>query len=233
MNNKYKILVIEDDESFRSMTCAMLSGAGYSPIEAGSCAAGRSMAMSHMPDLILLDLGLPDEDGLEFLKWLRQAAMTPVIVVSRRSKESDKVLALDQGANDYVTKPFSPAEFMARVRASLRFHRYSADGGRLAIGKFQVKDLEIHYDSRQVFMAGKEIRLTQTEYNILAYLSEYSGKMIPYNDIIRAIWGYSDSGGVKKLQVNMANIRKKLGIQSSAEPYIYNEMGTGYRMIGK
>lgn len=230
MNNKYKILLIEDEENIRTMISAMLDSAGYSPIEAGSCAAGRTMAMSHMPDLIVLDLGLPDEDGLEFLKWLRQAALTPVIVLSARSDESDKVEALDLGANDYITKPFGAAEFLARVRSSLRFSRYSADGGRLSGGKFQVNDLIIQYDSRQVFMAGQEVKLTQTEYNILAYLSEYGGKVMTYSAIIRAIWGYPDSGCIKKLQVNMANIRRKLGISPGENQYIINELGVGYRM---
>lgn len=230
MNNKYKILLIEDEDNIRSMISAMLDSAGYSPIEAATCAAGRTMAMSHMPDLIILDLGLPDEDGLHFLKWLRQATLTPVIVLSARTDETDKVEALDMGANDYITKPFGPAEFLARVRTNLRFNRHSTDSGRLPGGKFQVKDLVIQYDSRQVFMAGSEIKLTQTEYNILALLSEYSGKVMTYSAIIRSIWGYPDSGCVKKLQVNMANIRKKLGITPGENQYIINELGVGYRM---
>ena len=230
MNNKYKILLIEDEDNIRNMIATLLESAGYSPIEAESCAAGRTMAMSHMPDLIVLDLGLPDENGLEFLKWLRQALLTPVIVLSALTDESDKVEALDLGANDYITKPFSAAEFLARVRSSLRFSRHSADAGRLPGGKFQAKDLIIQYDSRQVYMAGKEIKLTQTEYNILAYLSEYCGKVMTYSAIIRAIWGYPDSGCIKKLQVNMANIRKKLGITPGDNRYIVNELGVGYRM---
>ena len=230
MNNKYKILLIEDEDNIRTMIATLLDSAGYSPIEATTCAAGRTMAMSHIPDLIILDLGLPDQDGLEFLRWLRQAVLTPVIVLSARSDESDKVEALDLGANDYITKPFSGAEFLARVRSIIRFSRHSADTGRLHGGIFQTKDLEIRYDSRQIFMAGSEVKLTQTEYNILAYLSEYCGKVMTYSAIIKAIWGYPDSGCVKKLQVNMANIRKKLGITPGDNRYIINELGVGYRM---
>lgn len=230
MNNKYKILLIEDEVNIRTMIATLLDSAGYSPIEAATCAAGKTMAMSHMPDLIILDLGLPDEDGLEFLKWLRQAVLTPVIVLSARSDEADKVEALDLGANDYITKPFSTAEFMARVRSIIRFNRHSADAGRLSGGVFQTRDLEIHYDSRQVFMAGVEVKLTQTEYNILAYLTEYCGKVMTYSTISRTIWGYHDSGCIKKLQVNMANIRKKLGITPGDNHYIINELGVGYRM---
>ena len=232
MNNKYKILLIEDEDNIRNMIATLLDSAGYSAIEAASCAAGRTMVMSHIPDLIVLDLGLPDEDGLEFIKWLRQALLMPVIVLSARTDESDKVEALDLGANDYITKPFSAAEFLARVRSILRFSRHSADAGRLSAGKFQTKDLVIQYDSRQVFMAGQEVKLTQTEYNILAYLSEYCGKVMTYSAIIRAIWGYPDSGCVKKLQVNMANIRRKLGITPGDNQYIINELGVGYRMAG-
>ena len=230
MNNKYKILLIEDEDNIRSMIAALLEGAGYCPIEAATSAAGRTMTMSHMPDLIVLDLGLPDQDGLEFLKWLRQALLTPVIVLSARSDESDKVEALDVGANDYITKPFSTAEFLARIRSIIRFNRHSADEGRLSGGAFQTKDMEIRYDSRQVFMAGTEVKLTQTEYNILAYLSEYCGKVMTYSAIIKAIWGYPDTGSVKKLQVNMANIRRKLGITPGDNLYIINELGVGYRM---
>ena len=230
MNNKYKILLIEDEDNIRNMIAALLDGAGYCPIEAATCAAGRTMTMSHIPDLIVLDLGLPDQDGLEFLKWLRQALLTPVIVLSARTDESDKVEALDLGANDYITKPFSAAEFLARVRSIIRFNRHSADAGRLPGGIFQTKDMEIRYDSRQVFMAGTEVKLTQTEYNILAYLSEYCGKVMTYSAIIKAIWGYPDTGSVKKLQVNMANIRRKLGITPGDNRYIINELGVGYRM---
>lgn len=230
MNNKYKILLVEDENNIRSMICAMLESAGYQTIQAATCGAARTLAMSHMPDLIILDLGLPDEDGLCFLRWLRQSALTPVIVLSARTDESDKVEAFDLGANDYITKPFGAAEFLARVRSILRFNCHGSDAGRLPGGKFQVGDLAIEYESRRIFMSGTEVKLTQTEYNIVALLSEYSGKVLTYSAIIKAIWGYPDSGSVKKLQVNMANIRKKLGICPGDNRYIVNELGVGYRM---
>ncbi len=230
MNNKYKILLVEDDENIRIMVRAMLESAGYQVIETSSCAAAITLASSHIPDLILLDLGLPDMDGMQLLEFVRKNDLTPIIVLSARSDESEKVKAFDLGANDYITKPFGAAEFLARVRSALRFSRHSADVGCLPGGKFQLRDMTIEYDSRRVFIGGTEVKLTQTEYNILAYLSEYSGKVLTYSAIVKAIWGYATTGSVKRLQVNMANIRKKLGIKPGENNYIVNELGVGYRM---
>ncbi len=230
MNNKYKILVVEDDRNIRNVVRAILENNGYQVLEAANCAEADTMVMSHIPDLIVLDLGLPDGDGLSFLRRLRSDALTPVIVLSARTSEQDKVEALDLGANDYITKPFGTAEFLARIRTGLRLGRYSSTAGVLPGGQFRLLDLRIEYDSRRVFMSETEIKLTQTEYNIVALLSEHSGKVMTYSAIIKAIWGYPDSGCIKKLQVNMANIRRKLGITPGENPYIVNELGVGYRM---
>lgn len=140
------------------------------------------------------------------------------------------VEALDMGANDYVTKPFGSAELLARVRSALRNNRRCSDEGRLPGGKFNVGALTIDYDARRVFIEGNEIKLTQTEFNILALLSEYCGKVMTYTSIIKEIWGYTDEGSVKRLQVNMANIRKKMGVKPGESKYIINELGVGYRM---
>lgn len=230
MNNKYKILLVEDDENIRIMVGAMLESAGYQVIETRSCSTAITLATSHIPDLILLDLGLPDMDGMALLEHVRKTDLTPIIVLSARSDEAEKVKAFDLGANDYITKPFGAAEFLARVRSILRFNRHSADVGCLNDGKFHVQDLTIEYDSRRVFVGDTEVKLTQTEFNILAYLSEYSGKVMTYASIIKAIWGYSTEGSTKRLQVNMAHIRKKLGVQPGKNNYIINELGVGYRM---
>ena len=230
MNNKYKILLVEDDENIQIMLSSMLESVGYQVILAGSCSTALILIGSHMPDLIILDLGLPDMDGQHILKAVRANDLTPIIVLSARSDESDKVAAFDLGANDYVTKPFSAAEFLARVRSALRFSRHSAAEGHLPGGRFQIRDLVIEYDSRRVFVGSKEVKLTQTEFNIIAYLSEYSGKVLTYSAIIKAIWGTQTDGSIKKLQVNMANIRKKLGITPGQNSYIINELGVGYRM---
>lgn len=230
MNNKYKILLVEDDENIRIMIGAMLESAGYQVIETRSCTTAMTLASSHIPDLILLDLGLPDMDGLTLLKAVRETDLIPIIVLSARTDESDKVEAFELGANDYITKPFGAAELLARVRSTLRFSRHSTDTGHLPGGTFQLRDLRIEYDARRVFVGDSEVKLTQTEYNILAYLSEHNGKVMTYSAIIKAIWGYPTTGSVKKLQVNMAHIRKKLGTPLGQSGYIYNELGVGYRM---
>jgi two-component system KDP operon response regulator KdpE len=231
MNNKYKILLIEDEANIRSLVSTMLETNGYQVIIAKTCAEAKMIFDSYLPDLVILDLGLPDGDGVQVINYIRKSLLTPIIVLSARTNENDKVTSLDAGANDYVTKPFGPAELLARVRASLRNNRYSSDEGKLPGGRFEMDDLMIDYDARRVFTGEKEIKLTQTEYNIVAFLSEHRGKMITYTTIIKAIWGErADEGSIKKLQVNMANIRKKLGVTPGEAKYIINELGVGYRM---
>lgn len=228
-NNRYKILVIEDDDNIRNLVSTILQTNAYQVICARTCELGITLFSSHNPDLILLDLGLPDTDGMEFLAAARQSSQVPIIILSARDREQDKVKALDMGANDYVTKPFGNAELLARIRAALRIHRQGA--GNLTEGaKFCLQDLVIDYDKRRVTMAGREVSLTQTEFNIVAFLSRYPGKVLTYATIIKAVWGYPDLGSIKKLQVNMANIRKKLGIRPGDNSYILNELGVGYRM---
>lgn len=229
-NNKYKILVIEDDDNICSVLETILEANNYQVLIAKTCQQGIMMYTSHLPDLMVLDLGLPDKDGLEMIRVARKSDATPIIVLSARSNEADKVSALDLGANDYITKPFGTAELLARVRAALRSNRRSSESGGAPGGKFTLHDMEIDYDRRTVTVSGNDIHLTQTEYNILAYLSEHTGKVLTYATIIRKIWGTADIGGVKKLQVNMANIRKKLGSRPGDNRYIVNELGVGYRM---
>lgn len=229
-SNKYKILIVEDEANILSFVETILEANNYQTITAKSCGEGKLLQASHLPDLIILDLGLPDADGLEFIKYARETTAVPIIVLSARTQESDKVSALDLGANDYITKPFGTAELLARVRAALRNSRYSAESGALSGGKYVLHDLVIDYDRRTVTIGEKEIKLTQTEYNIVAYLSAHQGKVLTYASIIRAIWGGSDPGSIKKLQVNMANIRKKLGAKPGENKYIINELGVGYRM---
>ena len=231
--NKYVILLVEDESNIRNLVATMLDTAGYQTIVAGSCADAKTLYASYLPDLIILDLGLPDMDGMNLLHFVRQNSLTPIIVLSARANEADKILALDSGANDYVTKPFSSGELLARVRAILRNNRFSAEEGRLPGGKFQLKELCIDYDARQVFVREEAIKLTQTEYNIVAFLSENCGKMMTYAAIIKAIWGdYAQEGSIKKLQVNMANIRRKIGDKpgEGEQNYITNELGVGYRL---
>ena len=229
-NNKYKILVVEDDRNILTMIQTVLDMGGYQVLTAQRCEQGILMLSSHVPDLVVLDLGLPDMDGEEFIRIARRSSMIPIIVLSARSEEKDKISALDLGANDYITKPFGTGELLARVRASLRINRMNLQAA-VPNSVFILDDLEIDYDRRQVSVAGKVIHVTQIEYNILALLSQQAGKVMTYSGIIGAIWGAMDDGSVKKLQVNMANIRKKLGCRPGENRYIINELGVGYRML--
>lgn len=228
-NNKYKVLVIEDEGNICNLLETILSTNGYQVVTVGTCKDGITMMLSYVPDLVILDLGLPDRDGLEFIKELRKSDVTPILVLSARSGETDKVTALDLGANDYITKPFGNAELLARVRAALR-NRRSSEIETAIDGMFLLHDMVIDYARRMVTIAGEEVKLTRTEYNILEILSQNPGKVLTYAAIIRKIWGPTDDGGVKKLQVNMANIRKKLGSKPGDNKYVINELGVGYRM---
>jgi two-component system KDP operon response regulator KdpE len=212
------------------MIQTVLDTNGYQVLTAQRCQQGILMLTSHMPDLVVLDLGLPDMDGEEFIRVARCGSMIPIIVLSARSDEQDKVSALDLGANDYITKPFGTAELLARVRASLRINRMNLQAAAPS-SVFVLDDLVIDYDRRQVAVDGRIIHMTQTEFNILAILSQHVGKVMTYSAVISAIWGAIDDGSVKKLQVNMANIRKKLGCKPGENKYIINELGVGYRML--
>ena len=229
-NNKYKILVVEDDNTISAMIQAVLETNGYQVLTAQRCRQGILMFTSHMPDLVLLDLGLPDMDGGAFIRSVRSSSVVPIIVLSARTEEGDKVSALDLGANDYITKPFGTADLLARVRASLRVSRMHMQA-KLPSAVFTLDDLVIDYDRRRVTVAGEIVHVTQTEFNILSFLSQHEGKVMTYSAIIGAIWGAMDGGSVKKLQVNMANIRRKLGCTPGDNRYIVNELGVGYRML--
>ena len=229
-NNKYKILIVEDDRNILSMIQTVLDTNGYQVLTAQRCQQGILMLTSHMPDLVVLDLGLPDMDGEELIRVARRSSMIPIIVLSARSDEQDKISALDLGANDYITKPFGTGELLARVRASLRINRMNLHAS-IPSSVFTLGDLEIDYDRRQVAVGGSVIHVTQTEFNILSLLSQQTGKVMTYTAIINSIWGTMDDGSVKKLQVNMANIRKKLGCKPGENKYIINELGVGYRML--
>ena len=229
-SNKYKVLIIEDEGNIRHFVKTILATNGYQVIEAKTADEGKMAFMSHSLDVVILDLGLPDGDGMDFLKLIRQDFSTPIIVLSARTDEKDKVVALDSGANDYITKPFGTAELQARVRAALRIYQQNLNRTLGGENNFQIGDMVIDYDTRHVLIKGEDIKLTQTEYNIVALLAAHAGKVMTYSEIIKEIWKWSDAGSVKKLQVNMANIRKKMGIKPGETQYILNELGVGYRM---
>ena len=230
-NNKYKVLIVDDEANICSFIAAILESNGYQVLTAGTCLQGRLVFATHNPDQIVLDLGLPDEDGSALIRTVREAGCAaPILVLSARSDESEKIAALDLGANDYITKPFGTGELLARVRAALRTVRTgAATPGEV----FHVRGLTINYDARTVTLDGEEVRLTQTEFNIVALMAQHAGKVMTYSALIQGVWGTSDTGSIKKLQVNMANIRKKLGARPGENPYILNELGVGYRMYSE
>jgi two-component system KDP operon response regulator KdpE len=229
MENRYKVLVIEDEKNIANFIKADLEANDYQVITAYTAEEGEMFFHSHCPDLILLDLGLSDKDGLSVITDIRKDSLVPILVVSARIGETDKVEALDRGANDYITKPFSSAELQARIRASLRVNHQNMQRVEFR-EKFTLDGLIIDYDQRLVSVNGREIKFTPTEYNIIALLSEHAGHIMTYSEIIKAIWNWNDEGSIKKLQVNMANIRKKLGTTVGQKQYIINELGVGYRI---
>ena len=232
MTIKDKVLVVEDEKSISGLIRAILTANGYDVIMAWTGGEAFSMISSHCPDLVVLDLGLPDMDGMDIIKTVRSWTSLPIIVVSARSYERDKVQALDMGADDYVTKPFSAGELLARVRVAIRHTRTGISNEALAnTGKFTAGDLTIDYDKHQVLINGENCHLTQNEYRIVALLGKCAGKVLTYDFIMKELWGPQNKGGNQILRVNMANIRRKIE-KNPAEPhYIFTEVGVGYRMI--
>ncbi len=231
MPAKDKILIVEDEKGILSFMTTVLSSNGYDVISANSGAKAITMVTSHCTDLVILDLGLPDMDGVEVLRFIREWTHLPIIVVSARTHERDKVEALDLGADDYVTKPFGTSELLARIRTALRHTRTAATSSSLATsGRFKAGGLEIDYDKRRVFVDGQSVHLTQNEYKIVSMLGLYSGRVLTYDYMLRELWGMSTKENRQILRVNMANIRRKLE-KNPAEPrYIFTEIGVGYWM---
>ncbi len=230
MSNRFKVLIVEDEINICNFIKTILETNGYQVMVAHNAAGGNTMFLSHRPDLLILDLGLPDLDGTEVIEQVRANSGIPIIVLSARTHESDKVKALDLGADDYITKPFGTNELLARVRAAMRGYRRREAESDMPHDKFTVADMTIDYDYRRIMVGECEVKLTQTEYNVLELLSMHAGRVMTYSEINKKVWGYSDSGSIKKLQVNMANIRKKLGEKPGENRYIANELGIGYRM---
>ncbi len=229
MNNQPLILIIEDDETISNFISAILTANGYRVVKTQKGSQGVAMAASHSPDLVLLDLGLPDMDGVEVLKLLRAWSGIPVVVVSARGHERDKVEALDLGANDYITKPFGTAELLARIRNAIRLTQRVEKGARPET-VISVGELEIDLDKRNVTLAGKDLHFTPIEYKIIVLLARNIGKVLTHDMIMREVWGpYTNE--IQALRVNMANIRRKLEINPAEPKYIVTEVGVGYRMM--
>ena len=231
MNIREKILVVEDEKSIAHFISSVLSANGYEAMQARSGSEALSMISSHCPDLIILDLGLPDMDGLEILRQLRSWSSLPVVVVSARSHEKDKVTALDLGADDYLTKPFGTDELLARVRTAIRHTRTASGNDEIAQkGTYTVGELTIDYNKHQVLKNGRNVRLTLSEFRIVALLGKYAGKVLTYDFIMKELWGPRAGGNNQILRVNMANIRRKIEKNPAEPEYLFTEVGVGYRL---
>lgn len=232
MEIKDRVLIVEDDKSIRNFIRAILEANNYDVMIANTGTEAYSMITSRCPDLVILDLGLPDIDGVKILKKVREWSAMPIIVVSARTHEKDKVEALDLGADDYITKPFGTSELLARIRTAIRHSRtsYPAPDGGLT-GTFQAGGLVIDYDKHRVYVDGNDANLTQNEFKLVGLLGKYAGKVLTYDFLIKEIWGPNMENNNRILRVNMANIRRKLEKNPAQPKYIFTEVGVGYRML--
>lgn len=232
MELKHKILIVEDEKRIANFISAILTANQYDTVLASGGREACSMISSHCPDLIILDMGLPDMDGMDIIRSVRSWTQLPIVVVSARTHERDKVEALDAGADDYLTKPFGTNELLARIRTALR-HTRSRAAGDLSAGESQFKagGLNIDYNRRQVQVDGENVHLTQNEFRVVSLLSANAGKVLTYDFILKELWGPAAKGDNQALRVHMANIRRKIE-KNPAEPrYIFTEVGVGYRMV--
>lgn len=231
MKIKDKVLLVEDEQSISNFISTILSANDYDVLAVRTGEEALTMISSHCPDLIVLDLGLPDMDGIEVLKSVRKWSNLPVVVVSARQYENDKVEALDCGADDYLVKPFGTGELLARIRAAIRHTRTTLANSQIAqSGKFTTGELTIDYDKHQVLLRGENAKLTVNEYKIVSLLGKYAGKVLTYDFIIRELWGPKARTDNQILRVNMANIRRKIEKDPAQPEYIFTEVGVGYRM---
>ena len=231
MNIREKVLVVEDEKSISRFISTILNNNGYEAVQARTGAEAQSMISSHCPDLVVLDLGLPDMDGLEILRGLRSWSSLPVVVVSARDHERDKVAALDLGADDYLTKPFGTEELLARVRTAIRHTRTTSGNSEIARrGTYTVGELTIDYNKHQVLVRGENVKLTLSEFRIVALLGKYAGKVLTYDFIIKELWGPRAGDDNQILRVNMANIRRKVEKNPAEPEYLFTEVGVGYRL---
>jgi two-component system KDP operon response regulator KdpE len=220
------ILVIEDEAQMRRFLRASLSSNGYQVVEAESGQSGIAQAAARNPELVLLDLGLPDLDGLVVTERLRGWAKTPIIVISARGKEEDKIRALDAGADDYLTKPFGVGELLARIRVALR----NAARGETGSSQFAVGELKIDLARRQVLVRDEEVHLTPIEYKLLATLVKHAGRVITHRQLLREVWGPNSSEQTQYLRVYMGQLRHKLEDNPSRPRFFTTEPGVGYRL---
>lgn len=229
MNNNPLILIVEDDNHIKNLISTTLKVNKYNYLVATSGNEAIMLAVSHKPDIILLDLGLPDMDGVEIIKNVREWSNIPIIVISARSEDTDKIDALDFGADDYITKPFSVEELLARIRVATR--RLNSMNEKQAESIFKNGDLTIDYSAGCVYLYDKELHLTPIEYKLLCLLSKNVGKVLTHTYITMEIWGTTLESDVASLRVFMTTLRKKIEQDSVESKYIQTHIGVGYRML--
>lgn len=229
--NKPQILVVEDDTAVGNLIATTLETQGYQYHRAKTGSGAVLDALSYRPDVILLDLGLPDMDGVDIIKKIRSWSNMPIIVVSARSEDSDKVAALDAGADDYLTKPFSVDELLARLRVALRRVRYDSQKTSEEAAVYVNGGLKVDYAAGCAYRDGKEIHLTPIEYKLLCLLAKNTGKVLTHNYILNEVWGSPTASDTPSLRVFMATLRKKLEADPSHPNYIQTHIGVGYRML--
>lgn len=229
--NKPVILIVEDDTAIRNLIATTLETQNYKFHIAVSGHQAVMEAASHNPDIILLDLGLPDMDGVEVIKKIRSWSTTPIIVISARSEDRDKIDALDTGADDYLTKPFSVEELLARLRVTLRRLNYINSSGEEPSSLFVNGELKIDYAGGCAYLKDKELHVTPIEYKLLCLLSRNVGKVLTHTYITNEIWGSAWDNDVASLRVFMATLRKKIETDTTHPQYIQTHVGVGYRML--
>lgn len=231
MVQKLSILIIEDEKSICDFIAKTLNGQDYKTTAAHNGKDGLAILTSTLPDLVLLDLGLPDMDGIDIIKQTRQWSSLPIIVISARAQEKEKVAALDAGADDYITKPFGTDELLARIRTAIRHSNKIVSDKVNNNRPYSAKGLVVDFEKRRVLVDGNEVHLTRVEYKIVSMLAQNSGKVITYSSLINQVWGpYADDNN-RILRVNMANIRRKIEKNPGEPEYIFTELGIGYRLI--
>lgn len=230
MNNNAMILVVEDEKAIRNFMKISLDTQGYRILESSNGSDALALVMSYNPELIILDLGLPDMDGIEVIRRIRQFKETPIIIVSARGQDRDKIDALDLGADDYITKPFSMGELLARVRVLLRRASKNKDIENV-INNYSVDGLEVDLEKRKIYLDGEEIHFTPIEYKIFTLLVKHSGKVLTHNYIIKEVWGGVIGGENQSLRVFMANIRRKIEKEPANPRFLLTEVGVGYRLV--
>ena len=231
-HGSYTILIVEDDSAVKSLIATALKVQGYRGLEASTGAAALLEATTKNPDVIILDLGLPDADGITLIREIRTWSRTPIIVVSARTDDADKVAALDAGADDYLTKPFSVEELLARLRVAMR--RLVVESATDAEGPlYENGTLHIDFAARTVTLANEEVHLTPIEYKLLTLLARNTGKVLTHNAILKEVWGNALASDLPSLRVFMATLRKKIEPDPAHPDYIQTHVGIGYRMLRK